>query len=94
MLIATPVKKAWAHKIPAVVHVDGSCRPQCVNNKQNKIIHEALIKFKKISGVPVFLNTSFNLDDEPLVDSPLDALKTFLRSDLEALVLGNYFITK
>ena len=94
MLIATPVKKAWAHKIPAVVHVDGSCRPQCVNSKQNKTIHEALIKFKKMSGVPVFLNTSFNLDDEPLVDSPEDALKTFLRSDLEALIIGNYFITK
>lgn len=94
MLIATPVKKEWKEKIPAVVHVDGSCRPQSVNSQQNQIIHQALINFKKLSGTPVFLNTSYNLDDEPLVDSPKDALKTFFRSKLEALIMGNYFITK
>jgi len=94
MLIAAPVKKEWKNKIPAVVHIDGSCRPQCVNENQNPLIHKALLAFREMSGTPVFLNTSFNLNDEPLVDSPQDAVRTFYRSDLDGLMLQNYFIAK
>jgi len=93
MLIAGPVKKEWEKKIPAVVHVDGSCRPQSVNKSQNPFIHKALLKFNVLSGVPVFLNTSFNID-EPLVDTPQDALETFQKSELDVLFLQNFLISK
>jgi carbamoyltransferase len=93
MLIAGPVKKEWKKKIPAVVHVDGSCRPQSVNKSQNPFIHKALLKFNELSGVPVFLNTSFNID-EPLVDTPQDALETFQKSELDVLFLQNFLISK
>ena len=94
MLMAAQVKNQWKDKIPAVVHVDGSCRPQSVNSSQNPIIHKALLNFEKKSGVPVFLNTSFNLDGEPLVDSPKDALKTFLNSNLNFLIIENILIKR
>ena len=94
MLIAAQVKETWKNKIPAVVHVDGSCRPQSVNCNQNPVIHKALLNFQEKSGVPVFLNTSFNLNGEPLVDSPKDALNTFLNSDLNYLIIENFLIKK
>ena len=94
MLMAAQVKNEWKDKIPAVVHVDGSCRPQSVNSSQNPIIHKALLNFEKKSGAPVFLNTSINLDGEPLVDSPKDALKTFLNSNLDVLIIENILIKR
>lgn len=94
MLMACEVKSEWRNRIPAVVHVDNSCRPQTVNREQNKIIYEALEIFsKKPKGVPVFMNTSFNIG-EPLVDSPEDALKTYMNSDIDILILENFIITK
>ena len=94
MLMACEVKSEWRDKIPAVVHVDNSCRPQTVNREQNEVIYEALEIFnKKPKGVPVFMNTSFNIG-EPLVDSPEDALKTYMNSDIDILILENFIITK
>lgn len=94
MLIAAPVKEEWKSKIPAVTHVDGSCRPQSINKNQNKIIHEALKFFKSMSGAPVFLNTSFNLRGEPLVDSPKNAIDTFIKSDLDYLIIEDILVIK
>jgi carbamoyltransferase len=94
MLIACEVKDKWRAKIPATTHIDNSCRPQSINSTQNKIIHSALFKFKEISGVPVFMNTSFNVAGEPLVDSPQDAINTFFNSDIDVLMLGKYCIFK
>ena len=94
MLLACQVKENWKNKIPAVVHVDGSCRPQSINKNQNPTIHKALMIFEKMSGVPVFLNTSFNVQGEPLVDSPNDAILSFLNSDLDALIIEDFLILK
>ncbi len=91
MLMACQVRDEWKDKLPAVTHVDGSCRPQSVNESQNKIIYDSLLQFKKLSGVPVFLNTSFNIQ-EPLVDSPSDAIKTFKNSKLDALIMNKFCI--
>ena len=94
MLMACQVKFEWRKKIPAVVHVDNSCRPQTVNREQNKIVYDALNHFREMpKGVPVFMNTSFNIG-EPLVDSPEDALKTYMNSDIDILILENFIITK
>ena len=94
MLMACEVKEDWRDKIPATTHVDNSCRPQSINRSQNQVIHSALSKFKEMSGVPVFMNTSFNVAGEPLVDSPQDAINTFLNCGLDALILGNYCVIK
>ena len=94
MLIAAQVKEDWKEKIPAVTHVDGSCRPQSVNVEQNETIHKALNYFKSLSGSPVFMNTSFNLRGEPLVDSPEDAVKTFINSDLNYLMIEGILACK
>ncbi len=91
MLMACQVRDRWKDKLPAITHVDGSCRPQSVNESQNKIIYDALLQFKELSGVPVFLNTSFNIQ-EPLVDSPYDAIRTFKNSELDALIMSKFCI--
>ena len=94
MLMAAPVKEYYIEKIPAVVHVDNSCRPQSVNKNTNKIFHKTILEFKKRTGIPVVLNTSYNLSHEPIVNSPRDAIKTFLSSDADALVIGDFVVEK
>jgi len=88
------VKRKMRHKIPAVVHVDGSGRLQTVSRSQNPIFYRLINEFKKISGVPVVLNTSYNLNGEPIVCSPTDAIRTFNSCGLDCLAIGNYIVTK
>ena len=94
MLIAGEVKEEWRTKIPAVTHVDNTCRPQSLNQKQNPIIYGALSVFEEASGCPVFMNTSFNLRGEPIVDSPEDAVHTFLNSDLDYLLIHGFLVER
>lgn len=94
MLIAGGVKEDWRAKLPAVVHVDGSARPQAVSRKTNPLYHQLLTTLDIRAGLPAILNTSFNLDDEPLVNSPEHALATFFRSGLDALVIGRFMVEK
>jgi carbamoyltransferase len=89
-----PVLENMRGLIPAVVHVDGSGRLQTVTKKQNALYYELIQEFKKITGIPVVLNTSFNLKGEPIVCSPTDALRTFFSSGLDALVLGPFLLEK
>ncbi len=94
MLLACPVRDNWRDRLPAVTHVDGSARPQLVSSKTNPRFHELIQKFQSHSGLPCVLNTSFNLNDEPLVNSPEHAIATFFRSGIETLVIGDYLIRK
>lgn len=94
MLIAGGIKKDWRAKLPAVVHVDGSARPQAVSRKTNPLYHQLLTTLNNHEGIPAVLNTSFNMNDEPLVNSPEHALATFFRSGLDALVMGNFMVEK
>lgn len=94
MLMAAQVRENWKSKIPAVVHIDGTCRPQSLNRQQNDIVYDALNLFKQKTGVPVFLNTSFNLNHEPLVETPENAIDTFLASELDCLLIENCLIRK
>lgn len=94
MLLAGRVRKEWVERVPAVVHVDGSARPQAVDHETNPLFHRLLATLDSRTGVPVILNTSFNLDDEPLVNSPEHALATFFRSGLDALVMGRFLVEK
>jgi carbamoyltransferase len=80
--------------VPAVVHADGSGRLQTVERDLSPRYHDLIVAFEKLTGVPIILNTSFNLNGEPIVCSPEDAIRTFYTCALEALYLGNVRITK
>lgn len=91
MQFVLPVHEAAQGQIPAVVH-RGTCRVQTVSRESDRLFHELLHAFGRRTGVPVLLNTSFNDRDEPIVCSPQDAIRTFLNTDLDALVLGPFLV--
>jgi carbamoyltransferase len=94
MLYVTPVKAEHHATLPAITHVDGSARVQTVYREQNPLYYGLIERFGQASGVPVLLNTSFNLRGEPIVTTPANACSTFLRSQMDCLVLGNFLIEK
>ncbi len=94
MLLVVDVKPSKRDVIPAVTHVDGTGRLQTVRREDNTRYHALIERFGQATGVPVILNTSFNLRGEPIVNSPREAYSTFVRSGMDALVLGNCFIRK
>jgi carbamoyltransferase len=94
MLIAKPVRREWRSKIPAVVHVDGTARVQTVRQETNPMLYGLLKEFAAITGVPVLLNTSFNVKDEPIVETPGNALACFLGTGIDYLVLNHMLIAK
>jgi len=80
--------------IPAVTHVDYSARIQTVSKKTNKKFHSLIKNFFLKTGCPMLVNTSFNIRGEPIVNSPYDAYKCFMGTNIDALVIGNYFLKK
>lgn len=80
--------------LPAITHVDGSARLQVVDRNIHTRLHELLVAFKKATGSPVLINTSFNVRGEPVVCTPLEALKCFMTTDMDTLVLENCLIVK
>ena len=94
MLVVPPVRAERRREIPAVTHVDGTGRLQRVEDSANPMYAELIRTFGKITGVPVLLNTSFNLRGEPIVNTPAEAHSTFQRSEMDALVLGHCLVTK
>jgi carbamoyltransferase len=91
MLFACPVRPNKAWSIPAVLHTDGTARLQVVGRDQNPRFHALISAFDALTGVPLLLNTSFN-DSEPIVCSPSDAVATYLKTNIEALVMGDYVV--
>lgn len=87
------IKKEKRNLIPAVTHIDGTGRVQCVKNNINIKYYDLIKKFYEKTNVPVILNTSFN-ENEPIVSSPNEALDCFIRTDMDVLVLENYLITR
>jgi len=80
--------------IPAITHVDGTGRLQTVNRKTNPRYYQLIERFGQATGVPVVLNTSFNLKGEPIVNTPEEAFRTFSRCGMDVLVLDNCIINK
>ncbi len=81
-------------QIPAVTHVDYSARLQTVNQNTNERYYSIINEFKKLTGFPLIVNTSFNVRGEPLVNSPEDAYRCFMFTDIDVLVVGNYVMLK
>jgi len=93
MLFAYKVRPEKKDTMPAVVHVDGTTRLQTVTQRENPLFWQLIKEFEKITGVPVLLNTSFN-ENEPIINTPREAIDCFLRTKMDVLVLGSFFIIK
>ncbi|HWO38523.1 MAG TPA: carbamoyltransferase [Candidatus Acidoferrum sp.] len=94
MLYVVPVREKHRSTLPAVTHVDGTARVQTVFRDQSPRYYSLIERFAHASGVPVLLNTSFNLKGEPIVNTPANAFDTFSRSEMDTLVLENFLIEK
>ena len=94
MLLAKRVRPEWRDRIPAIVHVDGTARVQTIRQDQNERLYRLLKEFDAITGVPVLLNTSFNVKGEPIVETPEDAIDCFLTTGIDYLVLHDMLMEK
>ncbi len=94
MLYVVPVKDGQGSVVPAITHVDSSARLQAVHRSESPLYYRLIERFGQATGVPVVMNTSFNLKGEPIVTSPANAFNTFARSGMDALVLGHCIVRK
>jgi carbamoyltransferase len=83
----------WMKKTcPAVVHVDGTARPQLVSKDVNPTYHKVIDEYRKLSGIPTVVNTSYNMHEEPIVCSPNDSIRAFKAAGLDQLALGPFWV--
>jgi carbamoyltransferase len=94
MILTAQVRPEKRGVIPSVTHVDGSARPQTVEKEINPLYWRLIDEFGKRTGVPVVMNTSFNLRGEAIVHTPTDAIRTFYSSGMDALVIGSFAVEK
>jgi carbamoyltransferase len=94
MLLVKTVRPEVRDKVPAIVHVDGTARVQTVREQDNPFFYGLLRAFEDRTGVPVLLNTSFNIRGDPIVEAPLDAMECFLYTHLDALVIHDWVVRK
>jgi carbamoyltransferase len=91
MTITCDVKPEWRERIPAVVHVDGSARPQTIRAEDNPLYHGVLERYFQRTGLPVLVNTSFNVHEEPIVDTPEQALKSLVDGRIDHILTEDAF---
>jgi carbamoyltransferase len=94
MELTAHVDPAKQSAVPAIVHVDGTCRPQSITGDDKSVFAALVRNFYRQTGTPMILNTSFNLSGEPIVESPQDAVECFMRSKLDYLVMGDLLIRR
>jgi carbamoyltransferase len=94
MLLVFDVLKHQREKVPAITHVDGTARVQTVSRTDNPLYYELISRFDELTGVPMLVNTSFNDNNEPIVCTPEDAIACYLKSDVDALALGPFWVEK
>ncbi|MCK5245139.1 MAG: hypothetical protein KAJ90_07705, partial [Desulfobacterales bacterium] len=94
MLLAPYLKTGKAKIVPAITHVDNTARVQTVDREINERYYDLIKTFERRTGVPMLLNTSFNVAGEPIVETPADAIKCFLSTDIDVLGIDHYFISK
>ena len=94
MSFCPTVKEEWRDVLKSITHVDNTARVQTVTREQNEWLYDLLTEFEKVKGVGVLLNTSFNVDGRPILTRDSDALEVFNKTELDCLVLENYFIYK
>jgi len=94
MLRAKQVRPEWKDRIPGIVHVDGTARVQTIRREHNERMYDLLVEFEKLTGVPVLVNTSFNIKGEPIVETPQDAMNCFVYTGIDYLVLHDTLVAK
>jgi carbamoyltransferase len=94
MIITFQVRPDRREDLAAVTHIDASARPQTVEREVNPLYWALIEEFRRITGVPAIMNTSFNLRGEPIVHTPTDAIRTFFSSGMDALVIGEFLVEK
>ena len=94
MILTALVRPEKRRLIPSVTHVDDSARPQTVEREVNSLYYRLIDEFDAVTGVPVIMNSSFNLRDKAIVHTPTDALRTFFSSGMDALVIGSFLVEK
>ena len=94
MLFICDVKKEKRNLLPAITHVDGSARLQTLTKNRNGRFYDLVKQFGKDTGVPVLLNTSFNVNGEPIVETPENAINCFINTDIDALLIENFILIK
>jgi carbamoyltransferase len=94
MLRAKQVRPEWRDRIPGIVHVDGTARVQTVRREDNERIYDLLMEFDKLTGVPVLVNTSFNIKGEPIVETPQEAMNCFIYTGIDYLALHDTLVAK
>jgi carbamoyltransferase len=93
MIIVYKVRPEWRTKLQAVTHEDATARVQTIARTENPLSHELLLEFEKRTGASVLLNTSFN-ENEPIVHTPRQAIDCFLRTKMDCLAIGSFWLTK
>ncbi len=94
MLMIYPIRKEWHNKIPSVTHVDGSGRLQTIRREQNSLYYDTIKQFGKLSGIPILINTSFNIRGEPIVCTPFDAYKCMMGTGIDYLIIDKFLIKR
>jgi len=94
MTVTYDVEESKHSQIPAVVHVDGTARPQVVLKKDNSSLQKILSKYLELTGIPVLINTSFNMHEEPIVCTPDDAIRAYQQGAIDILAIENYWVTE
>jgi carbamoyltransferase len=94
MTITCNTTEKCKRECPAIVHVDGTARPQVVYEQYSPSLYKILKNYKRLTGISVLINTSFNMHEEPIVESPEDSVDAFLQGNLDCLAIGNYLIVK
>ena len=93
MTVCLPVREWAAAVCPVVVHVDGTARPQVIRQRDDPFLHALLGEYEQLTGLPLLVNTSFNIHDEPMVSSASDAIAAFLAAELDLLLLNDCLVT-
>lgn len=94
MLFVSPIKSSRLDDLQAVAHVDGTARLQTVTLDMNGIFYDLIAQFGNLTGIPIVLNTSFNTAGEPIVETPNDAVKCFIATKIDYLVMGQFIVSK
>ena len=87
-------KKNFINENPAIVHVDGTARPQVISKSFNKIYYQVVEHYCKTTGNKSLINTSFNQHEQPIVCTPGDAIRSLLLNNVDCLIIGNYLVKK
>lgn len=94
MNVATTVKEEYRYQLSGITHVDGTARVQAISIESEPFIHKILMAVKQKIGFPIVVNTSFNVNGEPIVETPFDAIETFLKTEIDVLIIGNFLVDK